>query len=56
MSYIERRPLRGRDTKLISDQQPKGRDTKAAEYMTEASYQFACQQAHGIVYGVTAPP
>jgi hypothetical protein len=23
--------------------------------MTEASYQFACQLAHGIVYGVTAP-
>jgi hypothetical protein len=55
MSYIERRPLRDRDTKLLTEQQPKGRDTYAAEYMTEASYQFACQLAHGIVYGVTAP-
>jgi hypothetical protein len=56
MNYIERRPLRDRDTKLLTEQQPKGKDTYAAEYMTEASYQFAVQQAHGIVFGVTAPP
>jgi len=56
MSYIERRPLRDRDTKLLTEQQPKGRDTYAAEYMTEATYQFACQSAHGLLFGVTAPP
>jgi hypothetical protein len=56
MTYIERRPLRDRDTKLLTEQQAKGRDTYAAEYMTEASYQFACQSAHGILFGVTPPP
>jgi Family of unknown function (DUF5309) len=56
MSYIERRPLRDRDTKLLTDEQPKGKDTYNAEYMTEATFEFAQERAHGIVYGVTAPP
>ena len=53
MSYIERRPLRDRDTKLLTEQQPKGKDTYNAEYMTEATYEFACERAHGILFGVT---
>lgn len=53
MNYIERRPLRDRDTKLITDQQPKGKDVVSAEYMCEATYEFAHERAHGILYGAT---
>ena len=30
MSYVERRPLRDRDTKLLTEQQPRGKDTVRA--------------------------
>jgi Family of unknown function (DUF5309) len=53
MSLVSRRPMRDRDTKLLTDQQPKGKDTYAAEYMTEAAFQIAHERAHGILYGVT---
>jgi hypothetical protein len=53
MNYIERRPLRDRDTKLLTEQQPKGKDSYNAEYMTEATYEFAVERAHGILFGVT---
>jgi len=53
LSYIERRPLRDRDTQLLTEQQPKGKDTYNAEYLAEATYEFANEQAHGIIYGVT---
>jgi hypothetical protein len=56
LDYIERRPLRDRDTKLLTDQQPKGKDTYAAEYITEATWEFAHERAHACVFGVTAPP
>jgi len=53
MSLIERRPLQDRDTKLLTEEQPKGKDTYAAEYICEATYEFAIEKAHGILYGVT---
>ena len=53
MSLVERRPLRDRDTKLLTEQQPKGKDTYAAEYMTEATYEIAHERAHGLIYGIT---
>ena len=53
MNYIERRPLRDRDTKLITDQQPKGKDVVSAEYMCEATYEFAHERAHGYLFGCT---
>jgi hypothetical protein len=53
MSYVERRPLRDRDTKLLTEQQAKGQDTYKAEYFCEASYEIACQNAHGILFGCT---
>lgn len=56
LDYVERRPLRERDTKLLTEQQPKGKDSYNAEYLTEATYEFAHERAHGIIYGVTAPP
>ncbi|HSV08523.1 MAG TPA: DUF5309 family protein [Candidatus Binatus sp.] len=53
MNYVEQRPLRDRDTKLLTEQQPKGRDTYSAEYMREASFECAHERAHGIIFGVT---
>jgi Family of unknown function (DUF5309) len=53
MSNVERRPLRDRDTKLLTEQQPKGKDTYAAEYMTEMSWEVAQERTHGILFGVT---
>jgi len=53
MSLISRRPLRDRDTKLLTEEQPKGKDTYNAEYLCEATYQFAHERAHGYLYGVT---
>jgi hypothetical protein len=53
LSYIEQRPLRDRDTKLITEQQPKGKDVYSAEYFREATYEFANEKAHGIMYGIT---
>lgn len=56
MDYVERRPLRDRDTKLLTDEQPKGKDSYNAEYLCEATYEIAQERAHGIIFGVTAPP
>jgi hypothetical protein len=55
MNYIERRPLRDRDTKLLTEQQPKGKDVVSGEYMCEATWEFAQERAHAILYGVTVP-
>jgi hypothetical protein len=56
LDYIEQRPLRDRDTKLLTEQQKKGSDTYAAEYMKEGTWEFAHERAHALVFGVTAPP
>jgi len=56
MEYVQQRPLRDRDTKLLTEQQPKGRDSYSAEYLREASFECVHERAHGILYGVTAPP
>ena len=52
MNYVERRPLRDRDTKLLTDRQPRGKDTVAQEYLTEMGWQVANEKAHAIIYGV----
>jgi hypothetical protein len=51
MSNVERRPLQGRDTKLLTEQQPKGKDSYAAEYITEATYEIAQEKTHGLIKG-----
>jgi hypothetical protein len=56
MEYVQQRPLRDRDTKLLTEQQPKGRDSYSAEYLREASFEVVHERAHGILFGVTAPP
>ena len=53
MDYVERRPLRDRDTKLLTERQPRGKDTVAQEYLTEMSWQIANEKAHGIIFGLT---
>jgi len=53
MSNIERRPLRDRDTKLLTNQQPAGKDAYNAEYITEATYEFAHERTHGLLFGCT---
>jgi len=52
MDYIVQRPLRDRDTKLLVEQQPKGRDTYSAEYIREATYEFAHPRAHTILFNM----
>ena len=56
MDYVERRPLQDADTKLLTNRQPNGKDSYNAEYLTEATYEIAQPQAHGLIIGVTAPP
>lgn len=53
MGNVARRPLRDRDTKLLTEQQPKGKDTYAAEYMTEATFEVNHERTHGLIFGVT---
>ena len=52
MSLVERRPLQGRDTKLLTDRAPNGKDVYAAEYMTETSWQIANEKAHAVIFGI----
>jgi len=56
MDYIRRRPLQEADTKLLTNRQPNGKDSYNAEYLTEATYEIAQPQSHGLLIGVTAPP
>jgi len=55
LDYVERRPLRDRDTKLLTEQQPKGRDSYAAEYICEATWEIAHERAHAWILGAIAP-
>ena len=52
-AYIAYKPLRDRDTKMLTEQQPKGKDVYAAEYMTEWTWMFANEKAHGLITGIT---
>jgi len=52
MSNVERRPLRDRDTKLLTNRQPQGEDRTAAEYLTEAGWTVAQEKTHGILTGI----
>ena len=55
LDYIEQIPLRDRDTKLLTEQQPKGKDVYSAEYIREATYEFAHARCHGKIIGVLPP-
>jgi hypothetical protein len=52
MSNIERRPLRDRDTKLLTNRQNPGQDRIAAEYLTEMTWAIAQEKTHGLLTGI----
>lgn len=52
MSNVERRPLRDRDTKMLTQRQTAGSDRVAAEYMTETSWTIAQEKTHGLLTGI----
>jgi hypothetical protein len=52
MSNIERRPLRDRDTKLLTNRQGPGEDRVAAEYLAEISWEIAQERTHGLLTGI----
>jgi hypothetical protein len=52
ISNVERRPLRDRDTKLLTNRQSPGQDRLAAEYLTESSWTIAQERTHGLLTGI----
>ena len=55
MNYIERRPLRDRDTKKIEYDKKSlgnGRDAEGGEFIDEATYTFAQERTHGLITGI----
>lgn len=52
MSNVERRPLRDRDTKLLTERQTAGSDRVAAEYLTENTWTIAQEKTHGLLTGI----
>jgi hypothetical protein len=53
MSNVERRPLRDRDTKLLTNRQNPGEDKYAAEYLTEMGWTVAQEKTHGLLTGIS---
>jgi hypothetical protein len=49
-----RRPMRNRDTKLLTQRQGPGVDGEVNEYLTESTWQFSQESTHGLIYGVTS--
>ena len=58
MNYVSRRPMRNRDTKLLTNRQGPGIDGIINEYLTESSFQIAhgggTSGVHGLIHGVTS--
>jgi hypothetical protein len=52
MTNVERRPLRDRDTKLLTERQSSGSDRVAAEYLTENTWTIAQEKTHGLLTGI----
>lgn len=53
MTNIERKPLRDRDTKLLTNRQNPGDDRYAAEYLTEMGWLVAQEKTHGVLTGIS---
>jgi len=53
MTNVERRPLRDRDTKLLTNRQNPGDDKYAAEYLTEMGWTVANEKTHGLLTGIS---
>jgi hypothetical protein len=52
MSNVERRPLRDRDSKLLTNRQGPGEDRIAAEFLCEMSWTVAQERTHGLLTGI----
>lgn len=52
MTNVERRPLRDRDSKLLTDRQGPGQDRIAAEWLCEMSWEIAQEKTHGVLTGI----
>jgi len=52
MTNVERRPLRDRDTALLTARQNPGDDKVAAEYLTEMGWEVAQERTHGLLTGI----
>jgi hypothetical protein len=53
MTNVERRPLRDRDTKMLTNRQNPGDDKYAAEYLTEMGWTVANEKTHGLLTGIS---
>lgn len=53
LDYIQRRPFRNRDTKLLPNRQGNGQDQVVFDYLTEMSLEVKNEAAHGVLYGIT---
>lgn len=53
LSYIKKRPLRNRGTRLLKNRQNPGIDGITHEYLTEMSLEVAVEKAHALLTGVT---
>jgi hypothetical protein len=52
MTNIEKRPLRDRSTKMLTNRQNPGDDRYAAEYLTEQTWEVAVEKSHGLLTGI----
>jgi hypothetical protein len=50
--YISARPLTDSDTQLLLNREPRGRDARAGEYLTEMTWEIGWEQVHAILFGV----
>lgn len=53
MSRVSLRPLTDRSTKLYPNRQNPGDDLQTQEFLTEVSFQFEVEKAHGIFTGIS---
>jgi len=54
LERLSRRPMDGRDTRLLPNRQGNGEDKVVFDYLTETSFELANESAHGVFWGVTA--
>jgi hypothetical protein len=53
MSRVSLKPLRDRSTKLYPNRQNPGEDIQTQEFLTETSFQFEVEKAHGYFKGIS---
>lgn len=53
LGNVKRRPMKGRDTKLLPNRQGNGEDKVVFDYLTEMSFELKNETTHGAFFGVT---